>query len=581
MKTQLKVDYSDTVTPMRKTIERRLKLSRAIMLLTISSLIFGMVQAQALTNPRDIQVPVSSETQTVAIQAIRGQILDRNGNTLAMTVDSRNVIADQTLVRDPKSQGLLIANITGQDAALVIERLSGERRYSVISRNVSPSQWEKIEQLQLPGIFSERSLSRSYPEGQLAANVLGFVNSEGVGLGGLEYSMQDILSGVDGQRTFSTVPGLSTADQSLVQAIDGQHIKLTLDRDIQWYAQEAIAAQVKATRAKSGVVIVMNPKSGEILAMATAPTFDPNNIYGADSSLLGNRAVSDAFEPGSTGKVITLAAALEEGKVTATSKFKIPAGLRRGDKRFTDAHAHGGHKLTLTGIMAHSSNIGSILVSEKLSDSVFHNYLSRFGIGKKTNVQLPAESSGLLLEVSKWSGTTKPTLSFGQGYSLNALQATSIFATIANDGMRVQPTIIQSIQDGSGRFDPLPKNEPIQVVSRQTASTIRNMMEYVVTSKGTAPQAKIPRYRISGKTGTALAFDTECGCYKGYIASFIGIAPSDNPQLVVGVFLDRPQSGVYGGALAGPVFKKVTSFALQQLRIPPTGSKMPKLRLKW
>jgi membrane carboxypeptidase/penicillin-binding protein len=259
--------------------------------------------------------------------------------------------------------------------------------------------------------------------------------------------MQKVLGGLNGERTFSTVPGLSTADQSLVQAIDGQHIKLTLDRDIQWFAQEAIAAQVQATQAKSGVVIVMNPKTGEILALATAPTFDPNNIIGVDTSLLGNRAVSDAFEPGSTGKVITLAAALEEGKVSLSSKFKIPSGLRRGDKRFTDSHAHNGLKLTLTGIMAHSSNIGSILVSEKLSDTSFYDYLKKFGIGQKTKVQLPAESSGSLPQVSEWSGTTKPTLSFGQGYSLNALQAMSIFATIANDGVRVQPTIIQGIQD--------------------------------------------------------------------------------------------------------------------------------------
>jgi len=565
----------------RSKIERRLKLSRAIMLITIASLIVGMVQAQAFTLPSDIQVPTSSETQTVAIPAIRGQILDRNGHTLAMTVDSRNVIADQTLVKDPKSQGLLIANVTGQDPALITERLAGTRRYSVIARNVTPSQWEKIEQLQLPGIFSERSLARSYPEGLLAANVLGFVNSEGLGLGGLEYSMQKVLGGLNGERTFSTVPGLSTADQSLVQAIDGQHIKLTLDRDIQWFAQEAIAAQVQATRAKSGVVIVMNPKTGEILAMATAPTFDPNNIIGVDASLLGNRAVSDAFEPGSTGKVITLAAALEEGKVSLSSKFKIPSGLRRGDKRFTDSHAHNGLKLTLTGIMAHSSNIGSILVSEKLSDTTFYDYLKKFGIGQKTKVQLPAESSGSLPQVSEWSGTTKPTLSFGQGYSLNALQAMSIFATIANDGVRVQPTIIQGVQDGSGRFDPLPQSESTRVVSTQTARDVRSMMEYVVSAKGTAPQAKIPSYRISGKTGTAQAFDPKCGCYRGYIASFIGIAPSDNPELVVGVFLDRPQSGIYGGALAGPVFKKVASFALQQLRIPPTGSKLPKLRLKW
>ena len=571
----------ETTNLTRSTLQRRMRLSRAIMLLTIFSLIVGMVQAQAFTDPSDIQVPVSSETQTVTVPAIRGQILDRNGNTLAMTVDSRNVIADQTLVKDPKSQGLLIANITGQDPALVIERLSGVRRYSVIARSVTPSQWEKIEQLQLPGIFSERSLSRSYPEGELAANILGFVNSEGLGLGGLEYSMEKVLGGINGERTFSTVPGLSTADQSLTAAVNGQHIKLTIDRDIQWFAQETIASQVRATRAKSGVVIVMNPKTGEILAMATAPTFDPNNIIGVESSLLGNRAVSDAFEPGSTGKVITLAAALEEEKVSLSSKFKIPSGLRRGDKRFTDAHAHGGLKLTLTGIMAHSSNIGSILVSETLSDDVFYSYLKKFGIGSKTSIQLPAESAGSLPEVSKWSLTTKPTLSFGQGYSLNALQATSIFATIANNGVRVQPTIIQGIQDGNSRFDPMPSTNTERVISGQTAESVRHMMEYVVSNKGTAPQAKIPGYRISGKTGTAQAFDPKCGCYRGYIASFIGIAPSDNPELVVGVFLDRPQSGIYGGSLAGPVFKKVTSFALQQLRIPPTGLKKPKLRLKW
>jgi cell division protein FtsI (penicillin-binding protein 3) len=337
-------------------------------------------------------------------------------------------------------------------------------------------------------------------------------------------------------------------------------------------ASKAIADAVKSSRALSGTVIVMDPKTGEILAHATAPTFDPNNTSKVSLIAMRNPSVQDVYEPGSTGKVMTIAAALEERKITSETVFTIPYALKRSTKVFHDHEKHATQRLTSSGVLAVSSNTGAIQIGELLSHETLYNYLSKFGVGSKTGSGLPGESRGILPKVADWSGTTAPTVAFGQGYSLTAMQATSIFATIANDGIRVSPTVIAGTSDASGNFTPAPGRTSERVVSTETAQAMRIMMESVVSASGTAPTAAIAGYRVAGKTGTAMRIDDTCGCYRGYTASFIGFAPADKPAYVISVTIQDPKGLHWGGALGGPVFKKVMSFVLQSRHIPPTGT---------
>lgn len=381
-----------------------------------------------------------------------------------------------------------------------------------------------------------------------------------------------MLAGVNGKYIYANGRGniIPGSEQVSVEAKSGTSIRLTIDRDVQWVAQNAISQAVASSRAKSGTVIVMDPKTGAILAQASAPTFDPNNSKSITQEKLKNPAVQEVYEPGSTGKVITVAAAMQEGLVSPDTIFTIPYSMKVSDGVFHDHEKHPIQRLTTTGLLAVSSNTGSIQIGQKLGKDTLYDYLRKFGIGESTSSKLPGESVGILHPVKDWSGTSLPTISFGQGYSVTAIQATSVFATIANDGVRVKPSILAGVVDESGKYTPAKANESVQVLSAQTAINLRAMMESVVSKDGTAPTAAIPGYRVAGKTGTAMRYNTSCRCYSGYTASFIGFAPADQPKFVVSVTIQDPQGLHWGGALAGPVFKKVMSFVLQNERIKPT-----------
>jgi cell division protein FtsI (penicillin-binding protein 3) len=348
----------------------------------------------------------------------------------------------------------------------------------------------------------------------------------------------------------------------------GTGVELTIDRDVQWVAQDAISAAVKQSHAVSGTVVVMDPKTGQILAQASAPTFDPTKAI-KDISVLRNPAVTDAYEPGSVGKIITYSAAMEEGKITPLTTLTIPYTLKVGGTPFHDHEAHATEVLTTTGALAISSNTGAIQVGAMLSNNTLYSYLQKFGIGQLTGSHLPGETQGLLHPVSTWSATSAPTIAFGQGYSVTALQATCVFATIANDGVRVTPNVVAGYFDPSGNFTASKPASSVRVVSSETATKMRLMMESVVTANGTAPEAAIPGYRVAGKTGTAMRSNGSGG-YSGYTASFIGFAPADAPRYVVSVVVQAPQGVHFGGLVAGPVFKKVMSFVLQAKHIAPT-----------
>ena len=570
-------------------VEKRIRYVVAIALVLLVAFAVRLVDVQAVraagyANRADMELAKKS-----IIMAPRGAITDINGTEFARSVTAYRILADQAIIDYPKKLAQLAAPILAVDQDWLESQLTGTRRYVVIEQSVKPAVWRKLEAAvdtynaevskekngyakRLAGFFAERIYVREYPERELGAAVIGFINRAGSGAAGLEYSMNSTLSGVDGEYTYANAGGtiIPGTQKITSEAVRGNTIRLTIDRDVQWVAQEAIRTAVKNSRALSGTVIVMDPATGQILAHATYPSFEPGNTKGIDPYRWKNPSVQEVYEPGSTGKVITIASAIEEGKISPETVMTVPDKLKRSNKVFKDHDPHPVWKLTTAGALAVSSNTASIKIGEMLSNDKLHSYLKKFGIGEKPGSGLPGEEGGKLLDVKDWSGTTAPTVAFGQGYSVTAMQATSVFATIANDGVRVTPTVVAGISDAAGRYTPANKQKSVRVISADTALKMRLMMESVVSPSGTAPTAAIPGYRVAGKTGTAQRVDDSCGCYRGYTASFIGFAPADKPEFVISVTIQDPKGLHWGGYLGGPVFNKVMSFVLKDQHIPPT-----------
>jgi len=485
-------------------------------------MLFGLrlIEIQAIRAQEYVEKVDVELNKSATLLAPRGAIFDKNGVELARSISAINIAVDQTVVNDPINAAKVVAPILGLNESELIQNLSKR----------------------IGGFVPERSYIREYPNGKLSASLVGIINDQGVGASGIESSLNSILSGTNGKYVYANGRGniIPGSEQIRTEAKSGTSIRLTIDRDVQWVAQNAISQAVAAARAESGTVIVMDPRTGHILAQASAPTFDPNDSESITQNKLRNPSVQEVYEPGSTGKVITVAAALQEKLVTPDTVFTIPYSLKVAK------------------------------LGQSLGKDALYNYLKKFGIGENTNSKLPGESAGILHPVKDWSGTSLPTIAFGQGYSVTAMQATSVFATIANDGVRVKPTILAGLVDQTGKFTASEKSESIQVLSQQTAQSLRKMMESVVSPNGTAPSAAIDGYRVAGKTGTAERYNSNCGCYSGYTASFIGFAPADQPKYVVNVTIQDPKGMHWGGVLAGPVFKKVMSFVLQNERIKPT-----------
>jgi len=551
---------------------------------TLTIVAARVIDLQAVQGPTLAASAMKERTRTVVLPATRGDITDVAGVPLATTVAARNVTVDQTMVTDVEGEARQLATVLGGDPEAYAQRMTGTRRFVYLAKNVTPDVWARVAELRLAGVFSEPTTTRVYPAGAVAANVVGHVRADGTGASGLEYGFDDELAGVAGSQVYeSSAKGteIPTVASSGIDPVAGTGVRLTIDRDLQWVAQAAIAEKVKEARADSGTVVVMDPRTGQIRALATVPTFDPNRPADAAQADVNNRALSDVFEPGSTSKIMTMAAVIEEGKAGPLTKLVIPPVLKRPAKTWHDHDPHGKLKLTLNGVLAKSSNIGTILAAERIGGEKLYSYLKKFGIGEPTGLRFPGESDGYVPPPSKWSATSFGTIAFGQGLSLTAVQAASVFATIANDGVRVEPTLVAGYTGPDGTYQAAPAAESTRVVSVPTAQTVRQMLESVVSEDGTAPKAAIPGYRVAGKTGTANRIDDSCGCYRGYTASFIGLAPADNPTLVVAVFLQNPRNGHFGGVLAGPVFKKVMTFALEHSRTPPTGTARPRIPVTW
>lgn len=573
----------------QQLVHDRIRKLVAIAIVILLLFALRLIDLQAVRAAGFVERAENELTKSGTLLAPRGTIYDVNGIELARSVSAINIAVDQTVVNDPQTAANLVAPILGMSAAELLPQLTGSKRYVLIAKDVTPAIWRAVNTAitdynkavmsekngitkRLAGFVPERSYIRDYPSGGLTSSLIGIINNDGNGAAGIESSLNSLLAGTNGKYLYANGRGniIPGSEEVKVEAKSGTSIRLTIDRDVQWVAQNAINEAVASSRAKSGTVVVMDPKTGHILAQASAPTFDPNNSASITLEKLRNPAVQDVYEPGSTGKVITVAAALEEKKVTPESVFTIPYSMKIYDRTFHDHEKHPPQRLTTAGLLAVSSNTGSIKIGSMLGEDTLYKYLRKFGIGESTDSKLPGESAGILHPVKDWSGVSLPTIAFGQGYSVTAMQATSVFATIANDGVRVKPTILAGVVDQSGKYTPAKAAAGERVLSVENAAKMRTMMESVVSKDGTAPTAAIPGYRVAGKTGTAERYNTACRCYSGYTASFIGFAPADQPKYVVSVTIQDPKGLHWGGALAGPVFKKVMSFVLQSEKVKPT-----------
>ncbi|MFD3535953.1 penicillin-binding transpeptidase domain-containing protein [Streptomyces sp. NPDC058664] len=591
----------------------RLRLVSLGLTLVMLAFVVRLLQVQAVDAGAYAAKADKYRFQEYTLSAERGEITDRNGIALAASVDAYDITADPKLftpeeskVPDaPEQAAALLAPLLGKEPAELAKKLrTPKSRYTLLARKQTPQVWNQIKDLRkvygqkaqaaggngvnlLGGILSEPSTKRVYPNGELAAGILGYVNAEGKGAGGVESMLDPQLAGKDGKIRFTQSGGrqVPTAGSQGTPAVPGSDIELTIDRDIQWAAQQAITEQVRKSRADRGYVIVQNTRTGEVLAMANAPGFDPNDLSAANAASMGNAALQDAYEPGSTSKVMSMAAVLEEGKAAPDTHVTVPNRLHRGDRLFKDDVDHKTWYLTLNGVLAKSSNIGTILATGRLgatqaeSNRVLHGYLRKFGIGSPSGLNYPGETAGILAKPQDWSTSQQYTIPFGQGLSVNALQAASVYSTIANGGVRVEPTLVRGTKGPDGRFSPAPTPKETRVVSEKTADTLATMLESVVDDReGTGTRAAIPGYRVAGKTGTANRVDPELGRYKGYTASFAGFAPADDPRVTVYCAIQNPTKGSYfGGQICGPIYKKVMEFALKTLHIAPTGSEPARL----
>ncbi|MFG2457369.1 penicillin-binding transpeptidase domain-containing protein [Streptomyces sp. NPDC048523] len=596
----------------------RLRLVGLALTLVLAAFVVRLLQVQAVDASTYAAKAEQNRYVGYTLAAERGGITDRSGVALATSEDAYDITADPTLFTrkqlkiddGPEQAAALLAPILGQDQETILDKLrpkDKKLRYVLLAHRQTPQVWKQIKDLKsalatksatdpgtanvLGGVLSVPTTKRVYPNGDLAAGILGWVNADGKGGGGVEQQLNSLLAGKDGKVRYAQSGGrqVPTVGSTETPAVPGSDVELTIDRDIQWAAQQAITDQVKESKADRGYVIVQDTRTGEVLAMANSPGFDPNDLSKARSVNMGNAALQDAYEPGSTAKVMSMAAVLEQGVATPLTHVIVPNRLHRGDRLFKDDIDHETWYLTLNGVLAKSSNIGTILATGQLGKSqaqanqVLYSYLRKFGLGRYSGLDFPGETPGILAKPADWSTSQQYTIPFGQGVSLNAMQAASVYSTIANGGVRVEPTLVRGTKGPDGRFTPAAKPKETRVVSARTAKTLARMLESVVDDQeGTGTKARIPGYRVAGKTGTANRVDPATGKYKGYTSSFAGFAPADQPRITVYCAIQNATSGSYfGGQICGPVYKKVMEFALKTLQVPPTGAKAAKLPVSY
>lgn len=562
--------------------------------------------------------------------ARRGEITDREGNQLAYTMQARSLTVSPIVLREElREQQDLQMRVDGEQVGLseeqidatldervedilqtmadeiprmiedsgatsegvdpdeILDKLHADTHYEVLVRNVDPDVAAEIAQ-EFHGVAADHQDIRQYPNGAIAENVIGKVSMDGQGQFGLEASGDAVLSGINGRSTedVSTngqvIPGTL---RDVVPAVDGADVELTLDLDLQTFVQQLLEQAKVNSGAQSAEAVVLDARTAEVLAMANTDTIDPNEDIASQLERgrdFENQSISHPYEPGSVAKIITAAAALEEGATTPDEVLQVPGSIDMAGVTVSDAWEHGVVPYTTTGVFGKSSNVGTLMLAERIGEEAYADYLERFGIGRPTGVELPNESAGLLPPLEQWSGGTFANLPIGQGMSWTTLQMASVYQTLANGGERIEPRIISEVvgPDGSVREEDEP--ERTRVVSEETAQATVDMFRATMQvdptgmQSGTAPNAGVEGYQTSGKTGTAQKVDPETGAYSNsrYWITFAGIAPADDPRFVVAIMVDEPERGVMdgggGGQSAGPIFREIASWLLNRDNIPPS-----------
>ncbi len=582
------------MTTRERVSRRRLRFCLAMVVGIFALFAVRLFQIQGLDASAYAAKAVQVGTAKSTVPAPRGAILDRNGVALANSVDGLTLTADPTMTTAdaPRIARLLVEELGDEvDYFETIDKLRTPSSHFVYLVRDVPA-WtaakalKTISEAGFTGVFSEKESLRTYPGGRLAANLLGFVNAAGEGVAGVEQQYDKILTGTDGSSTFEVSPTgqrIPMADSTVTEMVPGRDVTTTIDRDLQWYADQRLADAVRASSSDWGLAITMDVKTCQIVQMSQAPTFDPDARTGMTDFNTVSRAVTNVYEPGSVMKTVTMAALADQGKISADTPIVVPSGVTIDKFKIGDYWEHGVLHLTAAGVIAKSSNLGTLVAAQNMSDKTMHSYLRKFGFGSESGVGLPGESKGILAAPSKWTKASHATISFGQGIAVTAMQMMRAEGAIANDGNICNPSVVSSYVDDDGKDKSVSTPAAHRVVSKKAAATVTRMMEAVTAKDGTAPAAAIKGYRVAGKTGTAWRVDPVTGRYvRGQnTVSFMGFAPADNPRFLTYIVLDRPYSNAGGGSTAAPVFHDVMSMALERFGVAPSGSKSPKVPQTW
>ncbi len=549
-------------------IDRRVGLLFAAFVFFLALVLIRAVWVQGVTGGALSAEAQNQQTETVVVPGSRGTIYDRTGRELAVSEDAATVFATPYQVEDPEATAHKLGKILGLDQDEILESLADrESGFAYIEHKVDLADAEEISKLELPGIGMLPDSRRIYPQGELAGQVIGTVGIENQGLTGLESSEDELLHGTDGEREVTRdALGDELERDTVAAAATGSDLKLTLDASLQAETERVLAEIGEKYSPDGATAIVMDPRSSDVLAMANWPGVDPSDPADAEPEDLANMATGFTYEPGSTFKAFTVAGALEEGLVTPSTTFELPPSIIVADRTIEEAHEGVGYgTLTVADILKYSSNVGAVKIGLELGAEKFDKWIREFGFGDPTGIQFPGEEQGIVIPVDEYSGSTMGNLPIGQGLSVTPMQMAAGYAAIADGGILRPPRLIEA-EDG----EPVPEDPGTRVISRKDANEIRTMLEGVLAPGGTASEVQVPGYTLAGKTGTAQKVDPETGTYSEteFVASFVGFAPAQDPQLLVTVVVDNPKGDYYGGTVAAPAFGEIARFALPYLRIP-------------
>jgi cell division protein FtsI (penicillin-binding protein 3) len=553
----------------------RINLVALVLLLGLGFIAYRLIDLQVVRADRFKQLAEEQRYQLTDLNPRRGCLLDRSGEVLAISKEAYSIYATPYLIKDVPAAAADLSLVLQKPRQEVEAQLRSPGGFVYLARKISPETADQIKALGIEGIGLQKESKRYYPLGNLAAQVVGYVGTDNVGLSGLELQYNSALAGEQGEAgveidpTGEPIPGVT---KMITPPLDGCDVQLTIDKEIQFKLQEQLALSLQDSGAQSGSGLVMDCRTGEILAMASCPDFDVNQFPQTKPEVTRNRAVTDAFEPGSVLKILTAMAALQEQVVTPGSVINVPESIKIGKYEFHDDHPMNTDDLTFAQVIAYSSNIGTIKTAQALGKEALSSYINAIGLGQLTGIDFPGENPGVVLKPEKWTATSLPTIAIGQGITVTPLQLAVITAVAANGGNMVSPHFLQRVVHPDDTVDEYQPPEERRIISENAAASLRYILGEVVRV-GTGTRAAMNFYNCAGKTGTAMKPDPEGGYQEAYIATFAGLAPTENPRLVTVITLDEPTT-IYGGLASAPCFSQVMEFALQQLKATPSADKV-------